>query len=583
MSTRRLLVGASAFGAIVLLCVAGLFLARVLRPPPPPAPSLELPAASAVVHEAHPAEDRTPEIRGRILDADGNAVEGAAVRLVSTSPPNNVYRDAKSGRDGGFDFPHLGPWRARVVADHGADGVVTSAVLRALEGQTLEVTLVLSAASAVRGTVVDTQAHPVAGATVSVEGVPWIVSATSDEAGAFRLTTVPDEATSLVAVARGYRTAHAALGHRDDQTELVVHVVLTAASPVDGEVDDDEGNPVSAEVVACEDQPSEARTRSAADGSFQLPPSAIGCTAVAEDAEYSPSDPAPVVEGGHLALRLKVGGTIEGVVVDERGAGVSPVAVGIESYVAANGKTVARANLRSFEDPSGAFRWDKLGPGTYLLAASIPGRPPARSGRIEVRGGAVTGGVRIVIAPGGTLVGHIYDSAHAPIPGASLHFDFVSSVIDSKAAAQSDDTGQYRLEGAPAGPFTLRVEKDGFRAKLVSGLHVPSGATARQDVTLAPRNGGAGLELGGIGAGLDQTADGVVVRNLSAGDPGATAGLRPGDRIVRIDGEPVDGLPMADVLQRIRGEPGTSVGLSAERPGTGETVEVMIVRGTVMR
>jgi hypothetical protein len=470
-----------------------------------------------------------------------------------------------------------------VVAEHGADGVVTSAVLQAAQRQTVEVTLVLSAASGVRGVVVDAQERPVAGAVVSVEGVPWMVSATSDEAGAFRLTTVPDEATSLVAVARGYRTAHAALGHRDDQAELVVRVVLTAASPVDGVVDDDEGNPASANVVACEDQPSEARVQSAADGTFQLPPSAIGCGAVAEDPEHAASDASQVVEGGHLVLRLKAGGAIDGVVVDERGGGVAPVAVGIESFVPAHGKALGHSNLRTFEDPGGAFRWDKLGPGSYLLTASIPGRPPARSTRIEVRGGAVTGGVRIVIAPGGTLVGHVTDTAGAPIASANLAFDFVSSIVESKASAQTDGTGGYRIDGAPAGPFTLRAEKDGFRTKLVSGLHVASGATARQDVTLTARNGGAGLELGGIGAGLDKTPEGIVVRNLSAGDPGAKAGLRPGDRIVRVDGESIDGVPMADVLQLIRGEPGTSVGVSAERPETGETVEVVIVRGTVVR
>jgi C-terminal processing protease CtpA/Prc len=39
---------------------------------------------------------------------------------------------------------------------------------------------------------------------------------------------------------------------------------------------------------------------------------------------------------------------------------------------------------------------------------------------------------------------------------------------------------------------------------------------------------------------------------------------------------------MADVLQRLRGEPGTSVGVSAQRPETGETVELTIVRGTIV-
>jgi carboxyl-terminal processing protease len=118
--------------------------------------------------------------------------------------------------------------------------------------------------------------------------------------------------------------------------------------------------------------------------------------------------------------------------------------------------------------------------------------------------------------------------------------------------------------------------------KLVSGLRIDSGATLRQDVMLVTVDGGAGLELGGIGAALEQTGGGITLRDVFPGDPAATAGLRAGDRIVRIDGEPTQGISMSDALQRLRGEPGTSVGVSAQRPETGETVELTIVRGTIV-
>jgi membrane-associated protease RseP (regulator of RpoE activity) len=190
--------------------------------------------------------------------------------------------------------------------------------------------------------------------------------------------------------------------------------------------------------------------------------------------------------------------------------------------------------------------------------------------------------VRIVLAQGGVVVGRVFDEAHAPLSGVDLRFDAVSSVVDSKASAQTDDSGQYRLEGAPAGPFTLRVHKDGFRMKFVSGLRVDSGATLRQDITLTAFDGGARMELGGIGAGINQTPTGLSFGNVFPDDPAGRAGLRSGDRIVRIDGEPIDGMSMADALQRIRGEPGTSVGISVQRPETGETVDLTIVRGTVV-
>jgi len=572
---------------MVLVPLAAVLLLVVLHPwrvaplPPPPVP--EPPPIAAA--EAAPPEDPTPEIRGHILDADGNAVDGATVRLVSTSPPYTVYRNTKTDRAGAFSFPHVGPWRGRVVADHDPDGVVTSAVLHADEGQTTEITLVLSAAGAVRGTVVDAEDHPVPGVVLSVEGVPWIVpAATSDEGGAFRMNTVPHEATALVAVARGYRTARTVLGPRDDQTEVVVRVRLMAAPPVDGQVLDTDGKPVRARVVACEDQPSEARTTSSEDGAFQLPPSAIGCDAVAEHAEYAPSDAAPVVEGRGMVLRLHAGGTIEGVAVDDRGAGLPSFTVGIESFLPTRGRPFDRVAPRSFEDPRGSFRWERLAPGTYVLTASAPGRPPARSTSIAVRGGAVSGGVRIVLSRGGTVTGRVFDEHHTPLAGVDMHFDAVSSAIDSRAEALTDEGGQYRLEGAPSGPLTLRVHKDGYRMKLVSGLRVDPGATLRQDITLvALDGGGGGLELGGVGATLEQRPEGIFLREVFPTDPAGRAGLRPGDRILGIDGESTQGMSMADVLQRLRGEAGTSVGVSAERPETGETVELTIVRGTIVR
>jgi hypothetical protein len=548
----------------------------------PPLPAIA--ASISALPEGSLTEDPTPEIRGHILDADGDAVNGATVRLVSTSFPYTVYRNIRSNAAGAFSFAHVGPWRGRVVADHDPDGVVTSAVLYADAGQSTDVTLVLSAAGAVRGTVVDADGHPVAGAMLSVGGVPWILpAATSDEAGSFRLNTVPHEATSLVAVARGYRTARAALGPRDDQTELVVRVELAAAAPVDGRVLDDDGNPARARVVACEDQPSESRTLSGEDGVFHLPPSAIGCDAVAEHSEYAPSDAVQVEEGRSLVLRLSAGGAIAGAVVDERGVGLPSFSVGIESFSPARGRPFDRRASRNLEDLRGSFRWDKLAPGRYVLTASAPGRPPARSGPVDVRGGAETGGVRIVVSRGGTVTGRVFDERHAPLAGVDLHFDAVSSAVDSHSDTLTDDTGQYRLEGAPTGPVTLRVHKDGFRVKLVSGLRVESGATLAQDVTLVASEGAPGMELGGIGATLQLSGDGIVLRDIFPGDPASRAGLRAGDRLLGIDGEPTAAMSLADALQRLRGEAGTSVGVAAQRPETGETVELTIVRGTIVR
>jgi Carboxypeptidase regulatory-like domain/PDZ domain len=587
-SSRRAAIAGALLGAALMALATVVLVARAragahpvlaARPeerPPPPAP-----------REPGPAENRTPEIRGRILDADGNPVQGAAVRLVSPSVPYTVLRDTTSDAAGRFSFARVGAGRARVVADHDPGGTVTSAVLRAAEGETTEITLVLSPSSAVRGTVVDADDHPVAGATLSIEGVPWGAgTATSGDDGAFRIPTVPDEATSLLAVARGYRTARVGLApsaRRD--SDLVVRVRLSAAPPVDGDVHDVDDRPVRARVVACEGQPSEARTTSADDGTFQLPPSTIGCQAVARHDEYAPSDPVDLAEGRRALLRLRTGGWIDGVVVDESGAAVPSFTLGIESFASAHGRSFRSVAGRRFEDPRGAFRWEKLAPGSYVLVATASDKPPARSDTVAVRGGMATSGVRIVLAQGGSVTGHVYDERHAPLPDVDLRFDAVSSAIDtgSGGGAKTDGAGQYRVDGAPAGLFTLRAHKDGFRVRLLSGLRVDPHRTLTADITLTAVDGGAGIEFGGIGASLAQSGEGISLTAVFPGDPADRTGLRAGDRVVRIDGEDTDGMSVADVLQRIRGEPGASVGVTVQRAKTGEIVDVLIPRAVIVR
>ncbi len=522
-----------------------------------------------------------PALHGRILDADGNAVNGAAVRVLTPGAPIAVHAEAKSDAQGAFAFARAPAEPVRVEADHGADGAVTSAVLRVEDGRSTEVTLVLAPA-VVRGTVVDGEDHPVSGATLSVEGLPWdIPNATSEADGTFRMPTVPEGATSVVAVAAGFRSARAGLPARQEAAELVVHLRLGAASPVAGDVQDPDGNPIKAHVVACEGQSTEANADSGDDGTFELPPSAIGCLAIARHDQYGASDPAPVVEGKRMALHLKAGGAIEGVAVDERGAAIESFTVGVESFTGAHGRGSGGPKIK-VDDPRGAFRLEKLAPGSYVLSAGTPSRPPARSDAVVVSSGATTTGVRIVIAKGGTVVGRVLDEKRAPLEGVEVRFDTVSSVIESESVARSDASGQYRLEGAPAGPFTLHAEKDGYRTRLVSGLRVASGGTVTQDITLHAPNG-AKFEFTGIGAGLSMTNDGLSLNAIFPGNPAEKAGLKAGDRILTIDGETTDGMSAADALQRLRGEEGSSVGVSVRRQKTNETVDVVVERADITR
>lgn len=86
-------------------------------------------------------------------------------------------------------------------------------------------------------------------------------------------------------------------------------------------------------------------------------------------------------------------------------------------------------------------------------------------------------------------------------------------------------------------------------------------------------------EFGGIGVEVDVYQGRIVVIAPQAGGPAERAGVRSGDQIVAIDGQPVvAGASMDDVVDRLRGKPHTRVVLGLLRPSTGRRFAVAITR-----
>jgi carboxyl-terminal processing protease len=84
----------------------------------------------------------------------------------------------------------------------------------------------------------------------------------------------------------------------------------------------------------------------------------------------------------------------------------------------------------------------------------------------------------------------------------------------------------------------------------------------------------------GIGARMAQVDAQFIVQSVVPGSPAEKAGLKGGDVILAVDGNPVDGKTLDQVVQSIRGEAGTTVRLQVGRPG-GDAFDVSIVRAEV--
>jgi len=86
---------------------------------------------------------------------------------------------------------------------------------------------------------------------------------------------------------------------------------------------------------------------------------------------------------------------------------------------------------------------------------------------------------------------------------------------------------------------------------------------------------GCAMPAGGIHARLGfSEASGLRIVEVPAEGPAARAGLREGDRVIAIDGEPVRSLALAEIRERLRGRVGSEVELEISRDGEVRTIAI---------
>ncbi|MDD4644857.1 MAG: S41 family peptidase [Bacteroidales bacterium] len=85
-------------------------------------------------------------------------------------------------------------------------------------------------------------------------------------------------------------------------------------------------------------------------------------------------------------------------------------------------------------------------------------------------------------------------------------------------------------------------------------------------------------EYGGVGAMISQDSLGVYITDPYAGSPAQKAGMRAGDRIVKVDDKSVAGKSSAEISPMMKGAMGTEVKITVERPMVKGTITFDLIR-----
>jgi len=88
-------------------------------------------------------------------------------------------------------------------------------------------------------------------------------------------------------------------------------------------------------------------------------------------------------------------------------------------------------------------------------------------------------------------------------------------------------------------------------------------------------------QFGGLGIEITIKDDLLTIISPIDDTPAYKAGLKPGDRIVKIDGQLTRGITLLDAVKKLRGKSGTSVGLTVLREGENELKDFTLTRDII--
>ncbi len=86
-------------------------------------------------------------------------------------------------------------------------------------------------------------------------------------------------------------------------------------------------------------------------------------------------------------------------------------------------------------------------------------------------------------------------------------------------------------------------------------------------------------QFGGLGLEVSADKDGLVKVVSPIDDtPASRAGIKAGDLIVQINGKSIEGMTLADTVDKMRGPPNTKIDLTLKRDGVDQPINVSLIR-----
>jgi hypothetical protein len=408
----------------------------------------------------------TGKVTGIFVAADGvTPVPFGAVSLTAGGRVIGQTTTQGSGPNAGrfaFDFVPAGPVRVDgqdpATARTGfAVGTITS------QGQVVDLKIRAQGLGTVEGRVLSNGA-PIAGAEVRLSAGSFRANTTSDAAGRYRVTGVPEGQIAVTAdLGRDFLSGTASGNLVGDGSTLILDVPLRGSGKVTGRVVKADGVTPSAPALVSINVGGTGggalSTVTDGDGRFTFDRVPAGLATLTADVLGSIDRGARTAEVA-AAATTDITVTLHGV-GSLRVLAVDAIGKPTRGTVVVSGTGDVPYTLSVDVDDTGAFTFPEVLAGIFSASLKVQTETFTLYGSasgtvVQGRENAVT----VRVQPSGAVVGRVLRAnGTTPAPGAELTLDLVpnrgSLVIHSRA------DGTFDVRGVPLGPFVLRV-RDAF-------------------------------------------------------------------------------------------------------------------------